>query len=227
MGSTATVTPLVRPARVVLVEARAMLRNALTHALHQGRLTSVTTVANLEEEGASAACATADVVLLGTDARVGGTTRVVRRVVEGGTPVLLHGECADILAISARLRAGASGFVGYDQPVVRWIEAVRAVRSGAEWLAPCVVSELRVAGERGPHLSRQEEEVFTGYAAGASLQQVARRLGLPEGTARANLERARAKYQAAGRRTRTRVELYRRAVEDGLLPIPQAGHLDD
>lgn len=70
----------------------------------------------------------------------------------------------------------------------------------------------------------REAEVLGLYLSGLAAKQVAHRLGLKESTVKEYLRRVRARYAAAGRPASTRMELYFRAVEDGLLPRaePQA-----
>ncbi|MDG4766411.1 LuxR C-terminal-related transcriptional regulator [Solwaraspora sp. WMMD406] len=70
----------------------------------------------------------------------------------------------------------------------------------------------------GPRLSRQETEVLLAYVSGLTMVAVARRVGIGLGTAKQYLERVKRKYEADGRPARTKLDLARRAVEDGLLP---------
>src|SRR6184192_2919014 len=69
-------------------------------------------------------------------------------------------------------------------------------------------------------LSRREKEVLVIYAGGAQAKQIARELNLSESTVWQYLRRARQKYESADRAAQTRVDLYARAVEDGLLTPP-------
>lgn len=68
-----------------------------------------------------------------------------------------------------------------------------------------------------PRLSRQETVVLLGYVAGLTLDAAARRAGIRPGTAKQYLDRVKQKYQAVGRPTRTKLDLARRAHEDGLV----------
>ncbi|MBT2549603.1 hypothetical protein [Arthrobacter sp. ISL-65] len=43
-------------------------------------------------------------------------------------------------------------------------------------------------------------------------------MGVAESTVKKNIDRVREKYEAAGRPAGTKIDLYRRAVEDGILP---------
>ncbi|MFJ5990936.1 sigma-70 family RNA polymerase sigma factor [Lentzea sp. NPDC092896] len=71
-----------------------------------------------------------------------------------------------------------------------------------------------------PGLSPREREVVGLFAEGNVADQVARRMGLRVTTVQQYLHRARLKYDAVDRPARTRIDLYKRAVEDNLLPGP-------
>ena len=67
-------------------------------------------------------------------------------------------------------------------------------------------------------LGRREREILHLYASGLPLQLAAEQLGIGYSTAREYLDRIRAKYVEVGRPAPTKVDLLRRAVEDGILP---------
>lgn len=58
------------------------------------------------------------------------------------------------------------------------------------------------------------------YAAGLPLKVVADRLGVAYSTAKENITRVRVKYVEVGRPAPTKVDLLRRAMEDGILSEP-------
>jgi RNA polymerase sigma-70 factor (ECF subfamily) len=99
-------------------------------------------------------------------------------------------------------------------------------------LGATVVTLERTAQDEAPAddeadsstLSVREREVVRLYASGETLARVARQLGLQETTVEQYLARARLKYLKAGRPAHTRIALYKRAVEDGILsgPAPSA-----
>ncbi len=67
-------------------------------------------------------------------------------------------------------------------------------------------------------LGRRERDVLHLYASGLPLKLVAQQLGIANSTAREYLDRIRVKYVEVGRPAPTKVDLLRRAVEDGILP---------
>lgn len=70
-------------------------------------------------------------------------------------------------------------------------------------------------------LSGREREVLRLYATGLPLKAVAERLGVAYSTAKENITRIRVKYVEVGRPAPTKVDLLRRAVEDGILTVDQ------
>ncbi|NMN95082.1 response regulator transcription factor [Antrihabitans stalactiti] len=74
------------------------------------------------------------------------------------------------------------------------------------------------------NLSPRQRDVLGLYASGEPAARVAKLSGLTEDTVNAYLGRIRQKYAEAGRPARTKTELYKRALEDGWLPIPRRRH---
>lgn len=99
------------------------------------------------------------------------------------------------------------------------IAAIRTVARGealdnVEWASA-------VDGDRAfadAQLSNRERDVLRLYAAGLPLKAVADRLGIAYSTAKENITRVRTKYVEVGRPAPTKVDLLRRAMEDGLMP---------
>lgn len=141
-------------------------------------------------------------------------------LVEAGHRVLIYSQERRPGAIARALRPGAAGFVGKDVEMTELADAIRTVARGepyfsAEW-AEAILSEGSVL----PDLSARERQTMQMYAGGSPVKHVARQLDITEHTVREHLNRAKDKYEAVGRPARTKVELYIRAVEDGLLPPP-------
>jgi DNA-binding CsgD family transcriptional regulator len=78
---------------------------------------------------------------------------------------------------------------------------------------------------RTSELSSRERDVLALYATGSQAKQIARQLSIAVSTVSQYLERIRAKYASVGRAARTRVDLYERAFEDGLI-TPQSSSAD-
>lgn len=66
-------------------------------------------------------------------------------------------------------------------------------------------------------LSVREIQTLRLYASGIPAKSVARRMGISSGTVAPNIKRIKAKYEASGRPAWTRMDLFRRAVQDGII----------
>ncbi|MGZ0711452.1 response regulator (plasmid) [Coraliomargarita sp. W4R53] len=164
----------------------------------------------------------ADVVVL--DLTLGDGTTVtenVRRLVAEGTSVIIHSVADRPAAVREALSAGAAGIVSKSSPIDDVMAAVRIVSRGdllnnVEWASA-------IEGDRAfadAQLSVREREVLRLYAAGLPLKAVADRLGIAYSTAKENITRVRVKYVEVGRPAPTKVDLLRRAMEDGILAEP-------
>lgn len=179
---------------------------------------SAATVADLLEQGVDL-----DVVIL--DLRLGDGTSPrenVARLAEQniGTVVYTSGEHPDLLRSAAR--AGTLGVVLKSASEEEIVAAVRAGGRGEEVLT----TEWAAAIDGDPNLdavdlSPQLQRVLTLYASGGTAISVGEELGVAPDTVNEYLKRIRQKYADAGRPTRTKLDLFKRAVEDGWLPMPQ------
>jgi len=127
---------------------------------------------------------------------------------------------ADLRAAS---RAGVLGIVRKSEPREIVVDAIQRAAKG-EGVA---TTEWAAALDSDPHLasaglSPKEREVLALYAAGDKSTTVAARAGLSTGTVAEYVRRIRFKYAVAGRPAHTKIDLYKRAVEDGILPAPES-----
>ncbi|ARC58256.1 Transcriptional regulatory protein LiaR [Frondihabitans sp. 762G35] len=160
-----------------------------------------------------------DLVVL--DLRLGdgsSATDNIGTLVAAGADVLILTAAEDPQAIRAAAKAGALGIVRKSQPVEELVDAIRdAARgttvAGLDWAAAIDGDEaLADAG-----LSAREREILALYASGEKAQSVAYLTNLSKATVANYVSRIRAKYANAGRPAHTKVDLHRRAAEDGLL----------
>ena len=166
-----------------------------------------------------------DVVLL--DLRLGDGSRPdenVARLVDRGSRVVVYTEGRQHTEALAALQAGAQGVLLKDRPVATVALALRAVAAGETLESAETAAAMQVDESLTSHLSPQERRVLELYAGGMPARSVALRLGVTLETAKSYLKRIRAKYAALDRPAYTRMELYRRAVEDGVLdPLGSPG----
>ena len=93
---------------------------------------------------------------------------------------------------------------------------------GRKQTVPAIVAAIRASDSTGstivgstPRLSQRERSVLLAYASGLTLEAVAEQVGIRPSTAKTYLERVKAKYREIGRPAYTKLELARRASEDG------------
>ncbi|MEN0022098.1 response regulator transcription factor [Microbacterium sp. LWO14-1.2] len=168
---------------------------------------------------AATSAAPADVVVL--DLTLGDGTTVTENVsslVADGASVVIHSVADRPAAVREALVAGAAGVVSKSSALDDVLEAIRTVAQGealnnVEWASA-------VDGDRDfadAQLSSREREVLRLYATGLPLKAVAERLGVAYSTAKENITRIRVKYVDVGRPAPTKVDLLRRAMEDGIV----------
>ncbi|MDJ0323908.1 response regulator transcription factor [Cryobacterium sp. PH31-AA6] len=183
----------------------------------------VATVATVSELLASPAHANGiDLVILDLRLSDGSTvTSNVDRLRATNAAVLAFTAGDDALLMRAAARSGVLGVVRKSEPSVVLLDAVRRAATGdtiasTEWAAALDGDpDLADAG-----LSPRERQVLSLYAAGAKAPLVASQTGLSELTVIDYIRRVRSKYERVGRPANTKIDLYKRALEDGILPIP-------
>lgn len=145
----------------------------------------------------------------------------VERLTAAGARVLVltSGESPYLLRSVAK--APVIGIVRKSVPMTGLIDAISAAASGslsmsAEWAAAIDADpQLELAA-----LSSQEQRVLELFARGVKAHSVAYELGIKVATVDDYVRRIRAKYAKIGRPAHTKIDLYQRAVEDGILPGP-------
>ncbi|KQP97688.1 MULTISPECIES: response regulator transcription factor [unclassified Rathayibacter] len=136
-----------------------------------------------------------------------------------GSAVLVHSIADRVVAVREALAAGAAGVIPKSSPMSIVIAAIRTVARGEvlnnlEWASAIDADDDFARAVLG----RRERDVLHLYASGLPLKLVAERLQISVSTAKEYLDRIRDKYVEIGRPAPTKVDLLRRAVEDGILP---------
>ncbi|GAA5148486.1 response regulator transcription factor [Microbacterium pseudoresistens] len=211
---------------VALIDDHESVRLGLSAALDAADFTVVFSgagVAEYLEHRRRTASRPADVVLL--DLTLGDGTTVtenVARLVADGSSVVIHSVADRPAAVREALVAGAAGVISKSSPLDDVLAAVRTVARGdalnnVEWASA-------IDGDRAfadAQLAAREREVLRLYATGLPLKAVAERLGVAYSTAKENITRIRVKYVEVGRPAPTKVDLLRRAMEDGIVLPPE------
>lgn len=167
----------------------------------------------------------ADLVLL--DLRLRDGSRPADNVAalrEWGARVLVLTSAENPYLVREAARTAAEGVVRKSAPAEVLHQALRDAARGdlplsPEWASALDTDPLMDAAP----LTDREREVLSLYASGLGAKQVARQLYVSENTVDDHLRRIRSVYQQIGRPAATKVDLYRRGVEDGFLPGPTRG----
>jgi DNA-binding NarL/FixJ family response regulator len=142
---------------------------------------------------------------------------------EQGVNVLVFTAADNAGEVRAASRAGVLGIVRKSESRDVIVDAVREAALGN----PVVTTDWAAALDSDPELaaaglSPKEQEVLAHYASGDKSIAVAHRTGLSSSTVAEYVRRIRYKYAIVGRPAHTKVDLYKRAVEDGILPPPNS-----
>ena len=146
----------------------------------------------------------------------------VEQLHNAGARVLVYTGAENAYLVRSAARAGVLGVVRKSAPAAAIVSAIRRAASGGQ----VVTTDWAAAIDGDPQLpdvglSPRQREVLALYASGEKAGRVARLAGLSEQTVNDYLVRIRNKYAEAGRPAPTKTDLYKRAVEDGWLPMPE------
>jgi DNA-binding NarL/FixJ family response regulator len=206
--------------QVAIVDDHESVRLGLRAACQDAGFDVVATAATVAELETALAGAECDIVVLDLSLGDGSSvTDNVKRVQATGSAVLVHSIADRVASVREALAAGAAGVIPKSAPTTTVIAAIATVAAGnvlnnLEW-ASAIDADNDFAKAQ---LGRRERDVLHLYASGLPLKAVAAQLGIAHSTAREYLDRIRVKYVEIGRPAPTKVDLLRRAVEDGILP---------
>ena len=135
-----------------------------------------------------------------------------------GHPVVVYTSAENPCLVREAIAAGALAIVRKSAPVDELVDAVRAAADGEavpgpDWASALDADEDFVASR----LSDLEARILAHYASGERSGSVARALNVSKNTVNTYIARIREKYRESGRPAESRVDLFRRAAEDGLL----------
>lgn len=207
-------------ARFALIEDHPLVLQALADNL-SAALSDVEFVylgASVDDAAAAIAANGADCIILDLglpDGRNPITT--VADLKPTGVPILIVSALGDPATVRGAIMAGAAGYVSKQAPVAELIDAVRATLRGSTYMSSEIAAVLISVPESTVRLSEQERQVMTLYASGLKMDDVAAKMGITTGTAREYIKRVRVKYAKAGSPASTKTDLYRIALNEGLL----------
>ena len=148
-------------------------------------------------------------------------SRNVERLRSRGSDVLVLTSGENPYLIREVSRSGVLGIVRKSAAPEDILGAIAAAATGQ----PIVTTEWAAALDSDPDLrsaplTDREREVLALYASGLPAKSVARRLSVTENTIDDHIRRIRTVYAQLSRPANTKVDLYRRGMEDGILPYP-------
>ena len=160
-----------------------------------------------------------DVVVL--DLELNGTmvTDRVAELSDLGYRVVVFSVHVKPLVVQAVMKAGACAFLDKRTEREQFVDTVVAVAQDWPYVTPSMAGGLL----QGVRLSDRERQALQYLFQGMDQGSIARRLRKPDGrpvsvtTVKTYIERARAKFAAAGRPCRSNYALLARCVEDGLI----------
>lgn len=206
--------------RVAVVDDHESVRIGLRTAFVDDGYDFLLATATVDELIEGLAGREVDVVVLDLSLGDGSTvTENVKRVQAAGSAVLIHSIADRVAGIREALAAGAAGVIPKSSSTKTVLAAASTVARGEvlnnlEW-----ASAIDADGDFAKaQLGRREREILHLYASGLPLKLAAEQLGIGYSTAREYLDRIRLKYIEVGRPAPTKVDLLKRAVEDGILP---------
>lgn len=159
-----------------------------------------------------------DVIVLDLTLSDGSTAAENIRALSGlCAPVLVHVAEEPLALVHAAAKAGAVGMISKADEMPHMMSTIAAaargqLHPGANWLSAI---QHRNPSSTRVVLSDREIEVFSRYAAGETAEHVAQKLFVSRETVLDHVRRIRRKYTAVGRPALTKVDLFRRALEDG------------
>lgn len=136
-----------------------------------------------------------------------------------GYQVVVYSIADNTRLLRRALAGGAHGVCRKAEPIAATIEAIVAVAEGQQVISQEILAAIEGDSEYvAAALGAREREVLSLYAAGLEIPEVARTLYITENSVKEYLKRIRAKYTHVARPATSKLELFRRAIEDGIVP---------
>ncbi|UKJ63013.1 response regulator transcription factor [Cellulosimicrobium cellulans] len=163
-----------------------------------------------------------DLVLLDLRLADGSTpSQNVRLLAAAGIDALAYTSGDDPALVREAARADVVGMIRKSEPPEVLVEGVRSALRGdvvasTDWAAALDGDDA--IPEAG--LTSREAQVLELYASGEKADRVAHILGISRETVLDHVRKIRAKYASVDRPAKTKIDLFRRAIEDGIIGPP-------
>lgn len=210
------------PLRVGLVDDHQVIATAVRAALAQTRELELVAAAPTVDGLLRRAPGRLQLVVLDLRLADGSSpANNVERLTAAGSHVVAFTSGESPYLLRAVARTEVLGIVRKSEP----LHALTTALLRAAYGQPVITAEWASTVENDPiisdaRLSPQEQRMLALFADGNTAQTVAEEAGIAVSTIEDYVRRIRAKYARAGRPATTKVDLYKRAVEDGFLPAP-------
>jgi two-component system, NarL family, nitrate/nitrite response regulator NarL len=217
MGS----SPLDQPVRIALIEDTDVVIEGVRAWLSadpQSRVTILGAFGSIDDFVTSTA-KSADVVVLDLELDGVMVTDRIAELSDLGYRVVVFSVHVKPLVVQAVMNAGACAFLDKRTEREHFVATILAVAEDLPYVTPSMAGGLL----QGVRLSDRERQALQYLFQGMDQASIARRLRKPDGqpvsvtTVKTYIERARAKFAAAGRPCKSNFALLARCVEDGLI----------
>lgn len=217
MGS----SPMDRPVRIALVEDTDVVIEGVRAwvGADPGGRVSVVAAGDSVKAAIEGPGAAADVVVLDLELDGVMATDQVAELSDLGYRVVVFSVHVKPLVVQAVMNAGACAFLDKRAEREHFVDTVVAVAQDWPYVTPSMAGGLL----HGVRLSDRERQALQCLFQGMDHASIARRLRKTDGqpvsavTVKTYIERARAKFAAAGRPCRSNFALLARCIEDGLI----------
>lgn len=140
-------------------------------------------------------------------------------LIEHGYTVLVYSIADNVRLLRRALAGGAAGVARKADPIATTVASIEAVAAGQMVLSQEILGLIEgdssyIAANLGP----REREVLALYTSGLEVPEVAAMLGIAENSVKEYLKRIRVKYTNVDRPAASKLDLFRRAIEDGIVP---------
>ena len=136
-----------------------------------------------------------------------------------GLPTVVYTSADNPVLVREAIGAGALAVVRKSAPPSELVESILAASegrpsAGLDWAAALDADRDFVT----ENLTKNETAILALYASGETAERVAQQLFISRETVLDHIRRIRTKYAAIDRPAPSKLDLYRRAVEDGIIP---------
>lgn len=132
-------------------------------------------------------------------------------------PILVVSASATPRLVQQAIAMGACGYVSKQCDITEFDRALIATVACEEYVSRDLAKQLAVPAYSHVVLSPQEARTLALYASGLKLEAVARQMGISRGTASEYIKRVRQKYASKGEALPSKVDLYQKARDEGLI----------